>query len=101
MPFPFINEIKKHEQMTDPEFELVVKQMRAKRDAASIRAAYRCLVHDSPSYLAAKHEGSSDSNVCDTIKRILERHHENMSVYGRFTPPDENAVWEFEARIKI
>uniref|UniRef100_A0AB39CEI1 Uncharacterized protein n=1 Tax=Pseudomonas phage HRDY3 TaxID=3236930 RepID=A0AB39CEI1_9VIRU len=97
----FFNEIKKHEQLTDPEFELVVKQMRAKRDAASIRAAYRVLVQDTPAYLAAKHECSSQSNVHDTVKRILERHHENMAVYGRFTPPDENAVWEFEARVKI
>ncbi|AFH14545.1 hypothetical protein LU11_gp014 [Pseudomonas phage Lu11] len=97
----FFNEIKKHEQLTDAEFELVVKQMRAKRDAASIRAAYRVLVQDSPSYLAAKHEGSSDSNVCDTIKRILERHHENMAVYGRFEPPCEKAVWGIVVKLEI
>lgn len=97
----FFNEIKKHEQMTDAEFELVVKQMRAKRDAASIRAAYRVLVQDSPAYLAAKHECSSQSNVHDTIKRILERHHENVAVYGRFEVPSEKAVWQLEVRLEV
>lgn len=97
----YYNEIKKHEQMTDAEFELVVRQMRAKRDAASIRAAYRVLVNDSPAYLAAKHEGSSQSNVHETIKRILERHHENMAVYGRFEPPCEKAVWGIVIKLEI
>lgn len=97
----YYNEIKKHEQMTDAEFELVVRQMRAKRDAASIRAAYRVLVNDSPAYLAAKHEGSSQSNVHETIKRILERHHENMAVYGRFEPPCEKAVWGIVVKLEI
>ncbi|MND85950.1 hypothetical protein D3C80_778950 [compost metagenome] len=97
----YYNEIKKHEQMTDAEFELVVRQMRSKRDAASIRAAYRVLVQDSPAYLAAKHECSSQSNVHDTIKRILERHHENMAVYGRFEPPCEKAVWGIVIKLEI
>lgn len=95
------NEIKKHEQITEQEFELIVRQMRAKRDAASIRAAFRVLTQQAPAYLAAKHEGSSDSNVHDTIKRIMERHNENIAVYGRRDPAHENALWKFEVRASI
>jgi len=97
----FVNEIKKHEQLTEAEFELVVRQMQVKRQAASIRAAHLVLTQDTPAYVASKVMGSSQSNVHDTVKRILSRHHDNMSVYGRRDPDFENATWKLEMRVHL